>query len=109
MTTMPNNPDNSSATAAVHTPAYNPDRRISTETKASFKTSELAVYILAVAGVLIASLVVDGSPADFGAQEAWWYVTLLTVGYMLSRGLAKSGTREHYDDSTGSNSGRDRH
>ncbi len=88
----------------------NRDRRISTETKASFKTSDLAVYILAVLGVLIASLVVDEGASDFGAQEAWFYVSLLTIGYMISRGLAKSGTREHYDDSTGSNSGNhDRH
>ena len=85
---------------------YATDRRISTETKASFKTSELAVYILAVLGVLIASLVVDEGSSDFGAQEAWFYVSLLTIGYMISRGLAKSGSREHYDDSTGSNSGR---
>jgi|SRR5215204_3348470 len=86
--------------------SYTTDRRISTETKASFKTSELAVYVLAVLGVLIASLIVDEGASDFGAQEAWFYVTLLTIGYMVSRGLAKSGSREHYDDSTGSRSGR---
>ena len=34
-----------------------------------------------------------------GAQEAWLYVTLLTVGYMISRGLAKSGSRDYYDHS----------
>jgi hypothetical protein len=79
---------------------YATTRRISTETKASYKTSELAVYVLAVLGVLIASLVVDEG-SDFGAQEAWLYVSLLTIGYMLSRGLAKSGSREPYDDSTG--------
>ncbi len=39
---------------------------------------------------------VDSS--DFGAQEAWFYVTLLTIGYMISRGLAKSGSRDFYDD-----------
>jgi hypothetical protein len=89
-------------TGAGHTT----DRRISTETKASFKTSELAVYVLAVLGVLIASLVVDEGASDFGAQEAWFYVSLLTIGYMISRGLAKSGSREHYDDSTNANSGR---
>ena len=91
--------------AHVHTP----DRRISTETKASFKTSELAVYVLAVLGVLIASLVVDEGASDFGAQEAWFYVSLLTIGYMISRGLAKSGSREHYDDSTNMNSGQGNH
>lgn len=71
-------------------------RRISTETKASSKTSELIAYVVAVVGVLIASAVVDSS--DFGSQEAWFYVTLLTIGYMVSRGLAKSGSRDYYDD-----------
>ncbi|MDN4163167.1 hypothetical protein [Nocardioides abyssi] len=74
-------------------------RRISTETKASFKTTELIAYLAAVVGVLIASAVVDAS--DFGAQEAWFYVTLLTIGYMVSRGLAKSGSRDFYDDEQG--------
>jgi hypothetical protein len=70
-------------------------RRISTETKASFKTTEMVAFVAAVIGVLIASSIVDAS--DFGAQEAWFYVTLLTIGYMVSRGLAKSGSREHFD------------
>jgi hypothetical protein len=61
-----------------------------TETKAAFKTTELIVYVLAVLGVLIASMIVDQS---FGADPAWRYVTYLTVGYMISRGLAKSGSR----------------
>jgi hypothetical protein len=72
------------------------ERRVSTETKASFKTTELIAYVVAVLGVLIASATVDSS--DFGAQEAWFYVTLLTVGYMVSRGLAKSGSRDFYND-----------
>ena len=61
-----------------------------TETKAAFKTTELVVYVLAVLGVLIASMIVDQS---FGADPAWRYVTYLTVGYLISRGLAKSGSR----------------
>ena len=61
-----------------------------TETKAAFKTTELIVYVLAVLGVLIASAIVD---ASFGADPAWRYVTYLTIGYMISRGLAKSGSR----------------
>ena len=70
-------------------------RRLTTETKSAFKTTELMAYIAAVLGVLIASAVVDVT--DFGAQEAWFYVTLLTIGYMVSRGLAKSGSRDPYD------------
>ena len=61
-----------------------------TETKAAFKTTELIVYVLAVLGVLIAAALVDN---NFGADPAWRYVTYLTVGYMISRGLAKSGSR----------------
>ncbi|NYI99573.1 hypothetical protein HNR19_000272 [Nocardioides thalensis] len=94
--------------ASTHAPGtahYATDRRISTETKASFKTTEFVFYILAVIGLLIASAVAD-SGSDFGTQEVWFYITLLTIGYMVSRGLAKSGSREHFDDSTGANSGR---
>jgi hypothetical protein len=75
--------------------AHAPAGRVSTETKASFKTTELIAYVAAVIGVLIASAMVDSS--DFGAQEAWRYVTYLTIGYMISRGLAKSGSRDFYD------------
>ncbi len=69
--------------------------RETTETKSSYKTTELIVYVLAVAGVLIASMIVD---ASFGADPAWRYVTYLTVGYMISRGLAKAGSRDPYRD-----------
>lgn len=71
-------------------------RRASTETKSSYKTTELIAYAVTVIGVLVASAMTDAS--DFGPQEAWFYVTLLTIGYMVSRGLAKSGSREFYDD-----------
>jgi hypothetical protein len=71
------------------------ERQKSTETKSSYKTTELIVYVLAVLGVLIASMIVDQS---FGADPAWRYVTYLTVGYMISRGLAKVGSREPYRD-----------
>jgi len=70
-------------------------RERGTETKPSFKTTELIVYVLAVLGVLIASALVDNS---FGADPAWRYVTYLTVGYMISRGLAKAGSRYPQDD-----------
>ena len=83
------------ASPRVHSPA----RRRSTETKASFKTTEFVAYLLAVVGALIAAAVVDEANAGgYGAQQAWLYVTVLTVGYMVSRGLAKSGSREPYTD-----------
>ena len=73
-------------------------RRLSTETKAAFKTTEFFAFITVLVGVLIAAAVIDESDAGgFGARQAWLYVTLLTVGYMVSRGLAKSGSRDPYD------------
>jgi hypothetical protein len=90
--------------AASHTsgrPAHVEPRR-STETKASFKTTELMVYLAAVAGVLLASLLVGTTHAHidyFRADRAWFYIVILTIGYMVSRGLAKSGSREHYNGS----------
>jgi hypothetical protein len=73
------------------------------ETKPSFKTSELVVYLLAVLGVLIASAVTGDAGTDngsdiFAADKAWWFITLLTVGYMVSRGLAKAGSRSSDTD-----------
>ncbi|MDP9481582.1 MAG: hypothetical protein M3R38_38955 [Actinomycetota bacterium] len=68
----------------------------STETKASTKTTELYVYLAAVAAVLIAALLIDGGADGFNTNDAWRYVTYLTVGYMISRGLAKSGSRDPY-------------
>jgi hypothetical protein len=82
-------------------PAHVEPRR-STETKAAFKTTEFIMYIAAVAGVLIASAVVGTTHAHvdyFRADKAWFYIVLLTIAYMVSRGLAKSGSREHYNGS----------
>ena len=74
-------------------------RRLTTETKASYKTTELIAYVAVLAGVLIAGAVIDSSDAGgYGARQVWLYATILTVGYMVSRGLAKAGSREPYDE-----------
>ena len=81
-----------------HTEHRNP-RRLTTETKSAFKTTETIAFVVAVFGVLIAAAFVDESDAGgLGAKQAWLYVTILTVGYMVSRGLAKSGSSQPYDD-----------
>jgi hypothetical protein len=86
--------DGSSA-AVTHRPG--------TEAKAAVKTTEFVVYLVAVAGVLIASFLVgdtdggDGGGGVFLADKAWFYITLLTIGYLISRGLAKAGSRAHHD------------
>jgi hypothetical protein len=77
-----------------------PSRRLVTETKASFKTTEFIAFVAMVIGVLIAAAIVDETnDGGFGARQAWLYVTILTVGYMISRGLAKAGTPQPYDES----------
>ena len=52
-------------------------------------------------GVLLASLLIgteDGRDDYFRADRAWFfYIALLTIGYMVARGLAKSGSRDFYD------------
>jgi hypothetical protein len=80
-------------------PARVPARR-GIETKAAYKTTEFIAYVVAVVGVLIASFLVSTTDAHedyFRADRAWFYVVLLSIGYMVSRGLAKSGSRHHDD------------
>lgn len=70
------------------------------ETKAFYKTTEFIVFVAATIAVLLASYLIkatDGHGDYFQADKAWLYVVILSVGYMVSRGLAKSGTR-HRDD-----------
>ena len=75
---------------------------MSTETKAATKTTELIAYVVVTVAMLIASNIIDG----FDAEHAWLYASLLTIGYMISRGLAKSGSRDFYDDDTYDHDGR---
>ena len=100
--TNPNAAGYAAAPAATG-PAYSTEqhapRRQTTETKSAFKTTELIVFVLSVVGVLIAAAVTDNGDdgQGFGARAAWLYVVLLSIGYMISRGLAKSGSRGRYD------------
>jgi hypothetical protein len=76
-------------------------RRFATETKAAFKTTEFYAYIAVLAGLMIAGLATStGSGHDdrLVANDVWLFAVILTAGYMISRGLAKSGSREPYTD-----------
>ena len=81
----------------------NTARRLTTETKQFFKTSEFGAYVIVFIGILIAANVVEAEGGDdfFRADKAWLYITILTLGYMLSRGIAKSGVREPYNEDRG--------
>jgi hypothetical protein len=69
--------------------------RAYTETKAGFKTTEFLFTISAVVALIIATYVAD---ADLGADEGWRYASWIVAAYLVSRGLAKLGTREPYTD-----------
>jgi len=77
-------------------------RRLATETKSFFKTSEWWTYVVMVIALLIAGNAIEGEEGGndyFAADKVWLYITLLTIGYFLSRGLAKAGSRDPYWDS----------
>jgi hypothetical protein len=79
-------------------------RRLSTETKSFFKTSEWWTYVVILVALLIAGNSIEGEEggADFfAADKVWLYVTILTVGYLISRGIAKAGSRDPYWDERG--------
>lgn len=102
MTTNPNVPNNRNTDVS---------RRVSTETKASTKTSELYAYVAAVVIVVITAIVIgdngDAAGGDsFGGSEAVRYITWLTIGYMIARGLAKAGSRDFYDTDYDTRTGR---
>lgn len=75
-------------------------RRLSTETKASTKSTEFFVFVGMVVAVIVTANFYDGNGNDgdpFGATTAMRYIVYLTIAYMVARGLAKSGSREAYD------------
>ena len=77
--------------------------RLTSETKHSTKTTEFYAMVAIIVGILIASQVIgqgDGNGSAnsdaFPAVRAWLYVAIVGTGYMVSRGLAKSGSSEPY-------------
>ncbi|MDX6635367.1 MAG: hypothetical protein QOF06_1570 [Solirubrobacterales bacterium] len=77
-------------------------RRLATETKQAFKTTEFWAMVAVIVGILVAAASIKGGDTapgtdEFIARQAWLYVAIVAVGYMISRGLAKSGSRDPYD------------
>jgi hypothetical protein len=63
--------------------------RTTDETKHAFKTTEFFAMVGIIGAILIASAVSD----SFGDRRAWTLVAAVAIGYIVSRGLAKSGTK----------------
>ena len=65
-------------------------RRPYAETKPFFMTSEFLAFLAGVGGVLIAAAVAD----NFDAPRAWLIAAIITAAYIVSRGIAKAGSRD---------------
>jgi hypothetical protein len=70
-------------------------RRTFTETKLGLKTSEFMFAIAMIVALVVAVYVGD---ADLDASDGWRYASWVAAAYIVSRGLAKLGTREPYTD-----------
>ena len=64
-------------------------RFISDETKLSLKTTEFWAMVGVIAAILVATAISD----SLNDVRGWTLVAAVAIGYMLSRGLAQSGTR----------------
>lgn len=78
-------------------------RRLATETKQAFKTTEFWSFLVVVVAILVSAAAIKGGDSgggtdEFIARQAWLYVAIITGAYLISRGLAKSGSREPYWD-----------
>ena len=86
-------------------------RRLRTETKAAFKTTEFWAMIGLIVAILISAAAINGGDNgtdQFIARQAWLYVAILGGAYFISRGLAKSGSSDPYWDQPNSPNGQDR-
>lgn len=67
-----------------------------TETKQAFLTTEFWVYAAAVALVVIAAFWKGTTANGLNINDpnrAWLFLTILTGGYLVSRGLSKAGSQ----------------
>ena len=71
-----------------------PRTSYTSETKPFFLTSEFLVFVLFIMGLAIGTAVND----DVDPRLFWILTTIATAFYMLSRGIAKSGSRSRAYD-----------
>lgn len=73
---------------------FGPRRPLPIETKPFFLTSEFAALVLAI----LALLITTASDNSIDSRLFWILTTVLVSFYMLSRGIAKSGTKSRSID-----------
>lgn len=74
--------------------------RLTTETKQAFKTTEFWAMVGVIVAILVSAAAIKGGDTggtdEFIARNAWLYVSIVAAAYIISRGLAKSGSSEPY-------------
>jgi hypothetical protein len=76
-------------------------RRLVTETKQALKTTEFWAMVGLIVAILVSAAAIkggDNGTDEFIARQAWLYVSILGGAYFISRGLAKSGSPQPYDE-----------
>ena len=84
------------ARAASYQADWNDDEPDYTETKSFFRTSEFWFAMLGVAAILLAAYSDGGD--SISREDGWRFATALGAGYVVSRGLAKAGSKEPTDN-----------
>jgi hypothetical protein len=78
-------------------------RRLATETKQAFKTTEFWAMVGVIVAILVSAAAIKGGDTggtdEFIARQAWLYVAIVAGAYFISRGLAKSGSSDPYTES----------
>jgi hypothetical protein len=67
----------------------NEARRTTDETKNALRTTEFVAMVGVIGAILIATWASD----SLNDVRAWTLVAAVAIGYMISRGLAKSGSK----------------
>ena len=77
-------------------------RRLTTETKQAFKTTEFWAMVGVIVAILVSAAAIKGGDTsgtdEFIARQAWLYVAIIVGAYTVGRGLAKAGTADPYTD-----------
>jgi hypothetical protein len=81
-------------------------RRLATETKQAFNTTEFWAMVGVIVAILVSAAVINGGDTppgtdEFIARQAWLYVAVIVVGYNIGRGAAKSGSYDSYSEDDG--------
>ena len=82
-------------------------RRLATETKQAFKTTEFWAMVGVIVAILVSAAAIKGGDTggtdEFIARQAWLYVSIVAGAYLISRGLAKSGSADPYNEDRSDN------